>query len=150
RAGHEAEGLAVLQAHVRGVTENAELLRRLFERGELLEKLFLGELLLRETAFRLIVGVDEVFHGDAPLALGDRQWLPSVPLLRFSDSVRIGTGSDSHAARTRSSRLLRMASQRRSPSFLRSVSCACSQRGTASRNRARPFFVICNVRLRRQ
>jgi hypothetical protein len=41
---------------MRGVTKNAELPGSLLERGELLEKLFLGELLLGETAFRLIVG----------------------------------------------------------------------------------------------
>ena len=49
----------------------------------------------------------------------------------------------------RSSKSLRMASHRRSPSFLRSARCACSQRGIASRKRDRPFFVISKVRLRR-
>src|SRR6516225_8021157 len=68
RPGHEAEGLAVLQIHMRGVTKNAKLLGGLLERGELIEELLLGELLLWETAFVLVVGVDEVFHVDAPVA----------------------------------------------------------------------------------
>ena len=38
------------------------------ERGELLEELFLSEFPRWETAFALIVSVDEIFHVDAPFA----------------------------------------------------------------------------------
>src|SRR5262245_65523131 len=69
RPGHEAEGLAVLQIHMCGMTKNAKLRGRLFERGELVEELLLGELLLREAAFVLVVGVDEVLHVGAPVGL---------------------------------------------------------------------------------
>src|SRR5262245_11861803 len=67
RPGHEAEGLALLQIHVRGVTERAKALGGLVERVELLEELLLAEFLLREAALGLVVGVDEVFHLDAPV-----------------------------------------------------------------------------------
>src|SRR5262245_51727970 len=67
RPGHEAEGLALLQIHVRGVTERAKALGGLLERVELLEELLLAEFLLREAALGLVVGVDEVFHVDAPV-----------------------------------------------------------------------------------
>jgi len=60
RPGHEAKGLAILQIHMRGVTKNAKLLGCLLERGELVKELLLSELLLREAAFVLVVGVDEV------------------------------------------------------------------------------------------
>jgi hypothetical protein len=67
-AGHEAESLAVPQIHVCGVTENPELLGGFLERGELLEELFLSEFPRWETAFALVVSVDEIFHVDAPFA----------------------------------------------------------------------------------
>src|SRR5262249_36068401 len=65
-AGHEAEGLPFLQIHMRGVTESAELFGGFLERVELLEELFFAESLCRETAFVLVVCIDEVLHGDAP------------------------------------------------------------------------------------
>jgi hypothetical protein len=66
-AGHEAEGLAFPQIHMRGVTESAELFGGFLERVELLEKLFFVEFLRRETAFVLVVCIYEVPHGDAPI-----------------------------------------------------------------------------------
>src|SRR6516164_5081207 len=65
-AGHEAEGLTFLQIHMRGMTESAELFGSFLERVELLEELFFAEFLCWETAFVLIVCIDEVLHGDAP------------------------------------------------------------------------------------
>ena len=60
RAGHEAERLAFLQVHVRGMTEHAELMRSLLKRRELIEELSLGELLGWEATFALVVGIDEL------------------------------------------------------------------------------------------
>jgi hypothetical protein len=51
------------------MTEHAEVFRCLLERRELLEELFFGEFLRRETAFALVVGVDEVFRADAPSSI---------------------------------------------------------------------------------
>ena len=59
-AGHEAEGLPFLQIHMRGMTESAELFGSFLERLELLEELFFAEFLRRETAFVLVVCIDEV------------------------------------------------------------------------------------------
>jgi len=66
-AGHEAEGLPFIQIHMRGMTESAELFGGFLERVELLEELFFAEFLCRETAFVLVVCIDEVLHGDAPI-----------------------------------------------------------------------------------
>jgi hypothetical protein len=41
--------------------------KAVLERGELLKKLFLSELLFRETAFVFVVSVNKTFHDDAPL-----------------------------------------------------------------------------------
>ena len=43
-ARREAKGLAVLQIHMRGMTENIKLLGSLFERGKLVEELIFSEL----------------------------------------------------------------------------------------------------------
>ena len=43
RAGHEAEGFAVLQIHMRGMPENVELLGGLLQRIEIGEELLFGE-----------------------------------------------------------------------------------------------------------
>src|SRR5262249_32444147 len=66
--GHETKGFAVLQIHMRGMTESTELLGGLLKRGELLEELFFSKRLRRETAFGLVVGIHEVLHVDAPVA----------------------------------------------------------------------------------
>src|SRR5262245_30725250 len=138
RPGHEAEGLALLQIHVRGVTERAEALGGLLERVELLEELLLAELLLREAAFGLVVGVDEVFHVDAPVSsivvhcrssyrvytqLNSRIGVfgPAASFLLDPIARTSRRGCAAHAARMRSCKSLRMASHRRSPSLLRSV-----------------------------
>ena len=68
RAGHEAECLPFLEINVCGMTEHTEFLRSFLEGRELLEELFFGKLLRREAALALVVGVDEVLHGDAPFA----------------------------------------------------------------------------------
>src|SRR5882762_10185231 len=51
-----------------GVTENAKLFGSLLKRRKLLEELFFGQLLRRETAFVPVVGVDEVLHAITPVA----------------------------------------------------------------------------------
>src|SRR5262249_47341296 len=66
-AGHEAEVLPFRQIHMCGMTESAELFGGFLERVELLEELFFAEFLCRETAFVLVVCIDEVPHGDAPI-----------------------------------------------------------------------------------
>jgi hypothetical protein len=42
--------------------------KALLERGELLEKLFLGELLFQEAAVVLVVSADTAFHNNAPMS----------------------------------------------------------------------------------
>jgi hypothetical protein len=67
RPGHETEGLAFMEVHVRSVPENIELVRGLLECIELGEELPFRELLGREAALALVVGIDEILHRRSPL-----------------------------------------------------------------------------------
>ena len=55
------------------MTEHAEVFRRFFERRELLEELFFGEFLHRETAFALVMGASLARQLQLP---GDEQDRP--------------------------------------------------------------------------
>src|SRR5262245_40557817 len=167
-ARHKAKGFPRLQVNVGGVRPHVKLHRCRFQRIELIQELLFREGTLGETALRLVVGVDEVFHGETPVL--EIYLVVHIHDLRYTHTLscrlahvhllldRPGTPrmarapipGTPYAIWPSASRLWWTLAHCDSPSWRWSRAWARAQSGNASRTRARPRSVISTVRLRCQ